>query len=211
MKRAWVAALPLLFVGCGQTAEVKKDADEQAAVVQEPPPPPPKITVIPAGTRISVRTSSTISSETVRPGELFTGTLEQPVMVEGAVAIPKGSTVQGAIMSVDDGGRVKGLAKVSLRVTQIQAGGKLVPVRSSLFTRTAPATKKKDAVKVGIGAGIGAAIGAIAGGGKGAAIGAASGAGAGTAVVLATHGEPAVIGAESVIGFRLTGELTISE
>ena len=57
--------------------------------------------------------------------------------------------------------------------------------------------------------GIGAAIGAIAGGGKGAAIGAGAGGGAGTAVVLSTHGDAAVVPAESVIQFRLEQPITV--
>ncbi len=82
---------------------------------------------------------------------------------------------------------------------------------TSHFTRQAKSTKGKDAKKIGIGAGVGAAIGAIAGGGKGAAIGAGVGGGAGTGAVLATHGDPAVIGAESRLSFTLREPVTITE
>ena len=48
----------------------------------------------------------------------------------------------------------------------------------------APATKKKDALKIGVPAAGGASIGALVGGKKGAGIGALAGGGAGTAYVL---------------------------
>jgi hypothetical protein len=210
-----VGAFALLLVGCGQTAEVK--TAEGAEVVPkveappEPPPPAPKAIVIPAGARVSVRTTTALSSNTVSTGETFSGSLNEPILSEGKIVVPKGASVEGLIAESDDGGRVKGVASLSLRLTRIQNGAKWVPVQSSLYTKAAPASKKNDAVKVGIGAGIGAAIGAIAGGGKGAAIGAASGGGAGTAVVLATRGKPAVVGAESVVSFRLTAAVTIAD
>jgi hypothetical protein len=136
--------------------------------------------------------------------------LAEPLLVDGKTILAKGAEVEGVVAESDDGGRVKGVASISLRLTSIEVGGKQIPMKSSLYVKAAPATKKKDAVKVGIGAGIGAAIGAIAGGGKGAAIGAASGAGAGTGVVLATHGDPAEVPAESIISFRLAGPLEVA-
>jgi hypothetical protein len=167
--------------------------------------------VIPAGTRVTVRTTSAISSETAASGDTFSGSLEEPIRVDGKEVAPRGAIVDGVVAESDEGGRVKGVASLSLRLTHIRLGGRKVAVQSSLFTKAAPATKKKDAVKVGIGAGIGAAIGAIAGGGKGAAVGAASGGAAGTGLVLATRGEPAVVASESILSFRLTSGVTVPE
>ena len=110
----------------------------------------------------------------------------------------------GRVVDSDPGGRVKGVATISVRLTQLRVGDRNVAIKTGTVARQAKTTKRNDAVKVGIGAGIGAAIGAIAGGGQGAAIGAASGGAAGTGVVLATHGEPAEIAAESVLTFKLT-------
>lgn len=109
----------------------------------------------------------------------------------------------------DPGGRVKGVATISVRLTRLRVGDRNVEIQTRAIAREAHATKRKDATEIGIGAGIGAAIGAIAGGGQGAAIGAASGGAAGTGLVLATHGEPAVIAAESVLTFRLTAPVTV--
>ena len=118
---------------------------------------------------------------------------------------PAGSRVEGVVSSVDEGGRVKGRASLALRLVSITtADGRTVACQTGSYAVLARATKKKDALKIGIGAGVGAAIGAIAGGGKGAAIGSATGGGAGTGVVLATRGDPAVVPAETQIRFALT-------
>jgi hypothetical protein len=136
---------------------------------------------------------------------MFSATLDRPLMVGDRVVAPVNSRVEGVVSSVDPGGKVKGKASLALRLTSITtADGRTVNCTTRSYGVVARATKKKDAMKVGIGAGIGAAIGAIAGGGKGAAIGAGAGGGAGTGVVLATRGEPAVVAAESRIRFTLT-------
>ncbi len=178
--------------------------------VVEPPKPVVVPVTLPQGTRLRIRTTSTLSSKTATSGEKFSGSLAEALLVDGKEILPKGADVEGVVAESEEGGRVKGVAIISLRLTSIEVGGERMPLKSSLYVKAAPATKKKDAVKVGIGAGIGAAIGAIAGGGKGAAIGAASGAGAGTGVVLATHGDPAVVPAESLISFRLAAPLDVT-
>lgn len=160
--------------------------------------------VIPSGTTLVVRTTSTLSTKTAKAGETFVATLEQPLSVGGRVIAPRGSQVTGRVMGVDPGGRVKGLAAISVALVSLDLpAGADLKLATSTYTAQANASKKKDAAKIGIGAGVGAAIGAIAGGGKGAAIGAGSGAGAGTGVVLATRGDAAVIPAESVLRFQV--------
>ena len=124
----------------------------------------------------------------------------------------KGAAVEGEIVEADKGGRVKGRAKLAVRLTRLRtAGGHAVEIVSNTVEREAKATKGKDAAKIGIGSGVGAAIGAIAGGGKGAAIGAGAGAAAGTGLVLATHGDPAVIPSESVLEFTLRSPVTVTK
>jgi hypothetical protein len=153
--------------------------------------------------QITVRTTSALSTKTNQAGQTFEASLEQPVLSGGRQVLPKGTPVIGKITDVDPGGRVRGRATISVELTGVQAGGRVVAIATDTFVREAPATKKKDAAKVGIGAGIGAAIGAIAGGAKGAAIGAGAEGGAGTAAVLATRGDPAEIPSEAVLTFKL--------
>jgi hypothetical protein len=122
----------------------------------------------------------------------------------------KGATVYGKVASADEGGRVKGVASLSVRLSELQAAnGERLSIATDIYGVQAQSTKKKDATKVGIASGVGAAIGAIAGGGSGAAKGAAIGAGAGTGLVLGTHGDAAEIPSESVLSFSLEEPLTI--
>ena len=177
-----------------------------AAVAPAPPPPPPAPVTITAaaGQALRVRTASALSTKTAQNGEVFTAVLADPLVVNGVTLAGQGATVTGVVSSSDPGGRVKGVASLAVRLTGLElTNGRTVSLATNSFVKTAPHTKKKDALKVGIGSGIGAAIGAIAGGGKGAAIGAGAGAGAGTGAVLGTRGDPAVIPSESLLTFRL--------
>ncbi|MEX2262990.1 MAG: hypothetical protein WD696_13625 [Bryobacteraceae bacterium] len=167
------------------------------------PPPVPRMT-LEQGAKLAVRTTTTLSSKTSQTGETFTATLEEPIVEGATVFAPKGSKVEGTVVESDQGGRVKGVAGISVRLARLYLpNGSVVDLQTSPVARRARTTKKKDATKVGVGAGIGAAIGAIAGGGRGAAVGAAVGGGAGTGAVLATRGDAAVIPAESILTFTL--------
>lgn len=236
--KQWTLAIGLIalagLTACSkapETAELKQQELKANELVAPAPPPPvqpppapvpraaapaakpksvsPREAVIPAGTSIKIRTTNELSTKTVATGERFSASLNVPLKVGDTTLAPAGAPVEGVIASSDDGGRVKGVASLSLKIARIAIKGHSVPVSSSTYVKKAKTTKKMDALKVGIGAGIGAAIGAIAGGGRGAGIGAASGGGAGTAVVLATKGAAAVVPAETVVTFKLTAPVTI--
>lgn len=164
---------------------------------------------IPAGTALKVRTTSTLSTKSARSGDTFEASIADPVVVDGKTVVPAGSAARGIVADADEGGRVKGTASLTLRLQEVETPSGTLKIDTGSVVRAAKATKKKDAEKIGIAAGIGAAIGAIAGGGKGAAVGAAAGGGAGTGVVLATHGDPAVIGPESLLTFELRDPVSV--
>lgn len=180
--------------------------------VPAPTPAPPRVYMLESGTALSVWTTSTISTKTAKSGDKFTATLGRAITDGDWVVAKKGAIVEGTVVDSDPGGKVKGRAMLTLRLDRLTlADGRTVALDTSKFAKEAPATKKKDAMKVGIGAGIGAAIGAIAGGGKGAAIGAGAGGAGGAGVVMATRGDPAVIGSESQLSFRLTQSVKITQ
>lgn len=175
-------------------------------------PVKPREFTLPAGSNVVVRTTSAISTKTMNSGDAFEGTLNQPLEVDGYVIAGKGATVRGQVTESDPGGRVKGVATIAVRLNSVTtASGETVALKTDAIGKEAPQSKKKDALKVGIASGVGAAIGAIAGGGRGAAIGAGAGAAGGTGVVMATRGEPAVIPAESLLTFRTTAPVTVTE
>lgn len=163
----------------------------------------------PEGTRFVVRTTSAMSTKTQLSGQTFVAYLVQPLVHAGREIVPKGAEMEGLIVSADRGGRVKGRASLSVKLTSFHtAGGNAVKIVTNTIAYAARATKGKDTAKIGIGAGIGAALGGIFGGGQGAAIGAAAGGGGGTGLVLATRGDSAVIPSETVLSFALREPLT---
>jgi hypothetical protein len=175
-------------------------------------PAPPRSYTLAAGSSLSAWTSNEISTKTAQEGDRFEASLANAIVDEDWVIARKGARVDGVVVSVDPGGRVSGVASLTVKLTRLTlADGRTIALSTSEFTRQAKTTKGKDAAKIGIGAGVGAAIGAIAGGKKGAAIGAGAGGAAGTGAVLATRGDAAVIGAESQITVRLVSGVTITQ
>ncbi len=190
------------------TAPAPAAAPRPAAPVR----PQPKSVTLAAGETIPVRVNASMTSEKNESGDPWTGTLFEPLVVEGLVIAERGATVEGRVSNVTRAGKVKGVAGLSVTLTRIHtADGQEIPVSASTYSVAGKDETKKDTAKVAIASGVGAAIGAIAGRGKGAAIGAGAGAAAGTGVVLATRGAPAVIAAESLIRFRVTEPVTITE
>jgi len=211
---AWIQA------GCSKSSEPSRDAVATEKAGGTPGGgsgafggrrPRANSATLPEGTALVVRTTNALSTKLQLVGQPFTAHLHQPLFLDGREIVPQGAEVEGRIVESDNGGRVKGRATLAVQMTRLHlAGGRAVDISTGTIGRTANATKKKDALKIGIGSGVGAAIGAIAGGGKGAAIGAAAGAGAGTGVVLATHGDSAVIPSETVLHFALTAPVTVA-
>jgi hypothetical protein len=164
---------------------------------------------IPAGTTLSVALTSRVSSNGSSVEDAVNGTLRHPLMANGVTVAPMGSAVSGYVTEALRSGRVKGRARIGLRFTSLKAPDARYTIRTATVARQARATKKADAVKIGVGAGAGAIVGAIAGGKKGAAIGTAVGGGGGTGVVLATRGEEVALGSGSIVTTRLTAPLTV--
>ena len=182
--------------------EIKRAKDERT----------PETVTIPAGTVLQVRLNQSLSSELNENGDTFSATLEEPVIVNGFVIAEKGSRLDGRVIEATRSGRVKGLARISIRLATLHtADRQRVSIFTEEFVHTAKKSVGKDTTKVAIGAGIGAALGAVLGGGAGAAIGAATGAGAGAGSVLLTRGRVAELAVETRIPFRLRDDVTITE
>lgn len=188
------------------------------------PPPPPSITaryepakpspavaapapaalVAPAGTAMQVRLNESLSTQRNRPGDHFDGILAAPIVIEGRVAAPRGSEVDGIVRESMPSGRLKGRAELMLALDSVVVGGQRMPIRTDSDIRTSARHRKRNLFLIGGGTGAGAAIGAIAGGGVGAAIGAGAGAAAGFTGAVITGRKQVRIPAESVLTFRLS-------
>ncbi len=190
--------------------EIRKP-DPIAEEVRRKQREPEKVT-IPAGTQIVVRLQETLAADKMQTGDTFHATLDAPLEVGGFVLAERGARAVGRIVESDRAGRVRGVSKLAIELTQFTTSdGQTVMIQSEAFNREGGSSKKTDAAKVGAGAAVGAALGAIFGGGKGAAIGGAAGAGAGGGTVLMTRGKPAVIEVETRIPFQTKGEVQVTE
>jgi hypothetical protein len=177
-----------------------------------PAPPEPHKVTLNAGTLIPVRLVDGLTSERNVPGDLFTATLDKPLVVDGFAIAERGARVEGRVVASDRGGRVRGVASLAVEITRLRlSDGQTVSLSTDSFERRAEASRGDDAAKVGAGAAIGAVIGAIAGGGKGAAIGAGAGGAAGAGTVMATRGRAAALPSETRISFRLRAPVEITE
>jgi hypothetical protein len=156
---------------------------------------------IPAGTHVTVRLTSGISSRTAQAGQSFEGTLATDVVVNGKTVAQAGAPVRGKVTHVKPSGRLHAPGQLTLRLTSVEGQA----VQSSAVRRQGKSHTKSNATKIGGGAAAGALIGAIAGGGKGAAIGMLAGGAAGTGLAAATGKQEAVFPTESALTFTITG------
>jgi hypothetical protein len=176
------------------------------------PEPEPRRVTLNAGMPIPVRLVDGLSSERNLPGDAFTATLDSELVVNGFVIAERGARVEGRVVTADRGGKVKGVAALTVELTRLHtADGQNVAIHTDSFERRAEASQRQDAEKVAAGAAVGAIIGAIAGGGKGAAVGAGVGGGAGAGDVLLTRGKPATLPSETRLSFRLSAAVTLTE
>jgi hypothetical protein len=188
---------------------------------QQYPPLPnnygPAIPIAPAqltirqGTYAIVRTNQWLSSDRNQQGDTFTATLEQPLVVDGFIVAPRGSTVIGRVSEAKKAGRVEGTSRLGVELTGVTlADGQQVSLQSQMLSHNGPTSVGRDAAAIGGTTALGAAAGAIADAGRGAAIGAGAGAAVGILGVLLTRGRPTVIYPESVMTFQITAPVTIA-
>ena len=166
---------------------------------------------IPAGTVIQIRTTDWLSSEKSQTGDVFIGTLVQPIVVDGWVVMRRNQNIIGHVTGAKKAPRGGGVSKLQLDLSQLTlVDGQLVPVQTTLLNASAGTSNGRSAAAIGLTTGTGAAIGAGFGGGPGAAIGAGAGFTAGVLGVLFTRGKPTIIPPEDVLTFKVENPLTIS-
>jgi hypothetical protein len=164
---------------------------------------------IPAGTHMTVRLGSGISSGSVSSGQSFRATLAQDVVVHGKTIASAGAPVNGKITYAKSSGRLHAPGQLTLRLSSVEVNGRMLPISTTAYHAKGKSHTKSNLTKIGGGAAAGALIGGLVGGGKGALIGTAAGAGAGTGVAAATGKEEAHIPAEAVLPFTTTSATTV--
>ncbi len=150
--------------------------------VPAPFDPTKQIVVLPGGSVLHVRLTTTLTSKTSQAGDKFTGVVTQPVISGDKTIVPEGSLVDGHVTMVKASGRVAGRASMRIVLDHINTpddvkfnlSGSLQDLASSTCTKGVNDNEgtiggcgksKKSALE---GAGIVGAMGA----GTGASIGA---------------------------------------
>jgi hypothetical protein len=174
------------------------------------PPAAPVMVAVPAGTKLSVRITDPLSSETAKVGDTFRGTLDNAISIGDKVVIPRDADVQGRVLAVKPSTHFTGQSQLTLEMTMLDINGKSYDIATNQWQKLGTARGKRTAATVGGGAALGAVIGAIAGGGKGAAIGAGAGAAAGTGVQGVTKGQKVELPSETVLDFELAQPVTVT-
>jgi hypothetical protein len=205
-----------ILLANGRIAEFP--VDDVSAVqfsVRKPAPPPapdpakaPKPITLPKGTALNVLLSEAIDVDAAQAGHTFKALLDDPVMVDGKVIVPRGAAVVLQAAKVQQSGTMKGADKITLKANSLSFGGRKYEIVTTYVEQAGAGEGKKTARKTAGGAGLGAIVGGIAGGGKGAAIGAAVGAGTG-AVMASTGSEHLKLPAETRLQFNLDAAVTV--
>jgi len=164
-----------------------------------------------AGTFVTVRINEMLSSDHNQPGNVFSGVLVQPVVVDGVVVAQHGQTVYGRVAQAQKA-TASEPSRLGLELTGLTlVDGTQTSIRSQLVARQGPtAPAGQQAGTVAATTGIGAMIGAAADWGYGAAIGAGAGAAAGIIGVLLTRHHPTILYPETALTFSIQSPVTIS-
>lgn len=158
---------------------------------------------IPEGAMLRIRINRGLDSNHIQPGTPFDGTVINDVAADGAIAIPRGASVQGTVVDASKSHALSGRGELSLAINSVTLAGVNYPLETKLWEqhgRDKSTTTANSAL--GLGA-LGAIIGGIAGGGAGAAVGAVAGAGVGVAGSASSPSGRVIVPPEAVITFQL--------
>lgn len=195
-------------ISFGSGQRMSSDSDRRDNGVREVPPTgqaPAAASgmVIPDGTSITVRMIDPVNSDQSRLGETFRASVDEPVMVDGQVAIPRGADAITKLVEDQQSGKIAGKAVLTLVLQQVMVNGRMIDLTSGDVSQSSGSRGARSAKVIGGTAALGAIIGALAGGGKGAAIGAGSGAAVGTGAEVLTKGQTVKIPSETRLTFAL--------
>jgi hypothetical protein len=165
--------------------------------------------MIPAETRITVRTIDGIDSAKNHVGDRFQASLEEALVVDGNIVVAKGADVYGRLAESKPSGTFTGRSELRLELTSIVVNGQTIPVVTGEYELSGKSRGASTAKRTLGGAAVGSIIGALAGGGKGAGIGAGVGAGAGAGSEIVTKGDQVKVPSETLLDFTLQQSVSI--
>jgi hypothetical protein len=179
---------------------------------------------VPAGTSLMVKLETTLATFSNKPGDPFQGKLDQPIMLNGQMVIPAGSTVEGRVTKVTEPRRISGKPTIGILPEAIilPTGERFFLDATLVDTNLGHGTDvneegqfkgtthdRRDQLEVGGGAAGGMLIGGLIGGPPGVLIGGAVGASSTTAHWLSKH-RSAILPAGTELTLELNRPLTLT-
>jgi len=158
-----------------------------------------KVTV-PVGTRMVVRTSTTLNTNKHATGHKFTARLEADMIVDDVLVAPRGSIIYGMVAKAKKSGRLMGKASMELTFTDIMVNNQMVSIKTSGVKAITESEAKSTVGKTARAA----AIGGLIDGSDGAKTGAAVGLG----VALLSNGKSINIPSGTLLEFQIATEFT---
>lgn len=215
----------LTLAGCHKTSAAAGNAPDPGSVASNDPnasqsvpnqvaptpavAPAPTFT-LPAGTNFRVRLLETIDTGRNRVGDVFTASLDEPLVDGDHVVVPKGTMFTGHVTEARPSGRFKGRAVLALRLDSFALNNQVYEISSNNSARFSKGHKLHNFAWIGGGSGGGAVIGAAAAGGPGALIGAGAGAAAGTVGSVFTGKRQVSLPVETTLRFSLRSTIQLS-
>ena len=190
--------------GCARRLEAAAATAPAAA----PAAKPKAITLTaPANTPLTVRTAAEVNSGTAQAGQRFQGNLDADLLADGRVVATRGTRVYGRVVAAKAGTGTGGAPQLTLELTDVEVGGRVVPLTTEPVSFSGEA--KKAGKKVLGAAALGAGIGGMIDGGEGAAWGAGAGAVVGVAAAKSSPGNQLAVAAGTALEFRLSRPLSV--
>jgi hypothetical protein len=159
----WLIVLALLWMGCSHPATERSENSRTEAAQQRDPlrqadsaaadsHPQPVATAggaapgsdvpfadpqsLPAGTMLTVRLTTPVSSDSPRASGTFVAVVDEPVVVEGTTLVPRGAQAAGRIEAARPSTVNRNQGYVRLTLDVVDVAGWDLPIRtSSLFAR----------------------------------------------------------------------------
>jgi len=141
-----ILLLLLLAIGsCGrQTGIPDSDTSQKLPFDREPSKgttptqsliPPIRV---PEGTSLTVRLAQPISSASARPGDSLDCSLDDPIVIDDQILIPRGSPIKGRVLDAKASSAAGDPGYLRIALVSIEVRGDLLPIDSSSIFSKAP-------------------------------------------------------------------------